>query len=170
MRLVFSTVTIFLLLFTALLFAQENQENKKKKAPPKQLNLEKAADDMKFRNGIQFIKLNRDDKAIEALNEYLEIYYNGIHRHEAYKRLAEIAINKFDYQEAIKIYRSLFEEFSNSTEGVEAYYRIGLCYKKMGYDKKALRVFKEILSNFSDSDYAEQARIQVDMLKILNEN
>jgi len=72
------------------------------------VNLKKVADDMKFQNGVEFYKLEKFDRALSEFNEYVEIYYDGIHRNEALKKIAEIRIRFFEYQKAIllKILRS----------------------------------------------------------------
>jgi TolA-binding protein len=132
-------------------------------------NLAKIADDLKFQNGLLFIRLKLQDKAIEELQEYLEIYNDGIHRHEAFRELAEIYYQRFDFQKAVDVLKGLHEEFSNTEEGVEAYFRMGICYKKMGYDANAQRVFNQIIQDHPESGYAYQAQKQLDLLKILAE-
>lgn len=131
--------------------------------------LDALADDAKFQNGLGFIKLKMYDKALETFNEYLEIYYNGNHRNEAYKYIAEIYFNRLEYARAIKYYTALYEEFSNSEPGIEAFFNTGICYMKMGYDKKASEVFNEIIENHRESAYRQQAELQLDMLNILGE-
>lgn len=131
--------------------------------------LDTLADDVKFQNGLGFIKLKMYDKALETFNEYLEIYYNGNHRNEAYKYIAEIYFNRLEYARAIQYYRALYEEFSNTEPGVEAFFNTGICYMKMGYDKKASEVFNEIIENHRESAFRQQAELQLDMLNILGE-
>ncbi len=131
--------------------------------------LDALADDVKFQNGLGFIKLKMYDKALETFNEYLEIYYNGNHRNEAYKYIAEIYFNRLEYNRAIEYYRSLYEEFSTTEPGIEAFFNTGICYMKMGYDKKASEVFNEIIENHRESAYRQQAELQLDMLNILGE-
>jgi TolA-binding protein len=132
-------------------------------------SLDALADDVKFQNGLGFIGLKMYDKALETFNEYLEIYYNGNHRNEAYKYIAEIYFNRLEYLKAIQYYRSLYEEYSNTEAGVEAYFNTGICYMKMGQDKKASEVFNEIIENHRESTYRQQAELQLDMLNILGE-
>jgi TolA-binding protein len=99
---------------------------------PGDQSLDALADDLKFQNGMSFINLKMYDKAIETFNEYLEIYYNGNHRHEAYRQIAGIYFSRLEYLRAIDNYRALYEEFSNTESGIEAYFNIGICYNKMG--------------------------------------
>jgi len=135
----------------------------------KELNLEKIADDWKFRNGIQFIQLKKYDLAMQELQEYLEIYTDGIHRNEAYTHMAGIYFQGYNYQKAIEVYKSLYEEFGNTEEGIGAYYKTGICYQKMGYDSMAVMVFREIINEHPDSRYAYKSQIQMDLLSILKD-
>jgi TolA-binding protein len=130
--------------------------------------LEQAADDSKYQSGAMFLSLNRYDKALQEFSEYLEIYYNGNHRHEAYKKIAEIYLQSFDYQKAADQYKSLYEEFSSSEDGLEGYFRAGICFQKMGYDDKAKDIFTEIQTNYPESAFARQSQAQLDLMKILS--
>ena len=100
------TLLLTLTLLPAAIHAAEDV-----KAPR---TLDALADDVKFQNGLGFIRLKMYDKALETFNEYLEIYYNGNHRNEAYKYIAEIYFNRLEYLKAIDYYRALYEEFSNT--------------------------------------------------------
>ena len=55
-------IIIIALIFFFSLFVYAQEEKKLKT-----LNLEKIADDLKFKNGVEFIKLKKPDKAIEEL-------------------------------------------------------------------------------------------------------
>jgi TolA-binding protein len=157
-------ILLMIILQPAFLSAQDKKDEK---AKPKEPNLARIADDLKYQNGAQFLALKQHDRAIEVLQEYLEIYSDGIHRHEAYRGLAEIYFSRFNYTRAIEFYKGLYEEYSNTEDGVAAYYWIGICYEKMGYDSSAINVFKQIVTDYPQSTYAQQARMQMDMLKIL---
>ena len=164
MRYIFSLVIIMALSGApAALFAQ----NEKKEDQ----SLDALADDLKFRNGVEFITLKMYDKALENFREYLEIYYNGTHRDEAYRHIAEIYFRKLDYLKAVDNYRSLYEEFSTTESGIEAYFNMAICYNKMGgsYDKKAAEIFNDIIENHPDSAFAQQSRLQMDILNIMND-
>ncbi len=132
-------------------------------------SLDALADDLKFQNGIGFLKIKKYAKALETFNEYLEIYHNGTHRHEVYRHIAEIYFNRMEYMKAIDNYRALYEEFSNTESGIEAYFNIGLCHIKMGNEKKAAEIFNDIVENHADSAYRQQAELQLSMIDILQE-
>ncbi len=155
------------LIAMTILFLPDSLWSQVVPAKTEQVNLDRVADDLKFQNGMQLLQLRQYDKAVEALSEYLEIFNDGTHRNEAYKSIARIYFDRFDYQKAVRTYRNLFEEFSTSDDGIEAYFQIGICYTKMGYENKAMEVFREIVDDYPDSGISSQARTQLDLLNVL---
>ena len=132
-------------------------------------NLKKVADDVKFSHAVEFYKLERYDRALNEFNEYIEIYYDGIHRSEAFRKIAEIYIKRFDYQRAIEAYNRLYQEFSGTDEGLDAYFQSGVCYKKMGFDARAEAIFRYIVQTHPGTSAAYNSEIQLDLLKMENE-
>lgn len=155
---------IFYILISLLSTASQVYSQENSSLP---MDHDRIADDMKFNNGRQFLALRRPLKAREELEEYLEIFHNGNHRAAAYLILGEIAYNNFRYQKALGIYRSLYEEFSNTEKGAEALFKTGLCYRKMGYGGEALKTFKLLVSDHPASIFTPQARMHIDLIKIL---
>jgi tetratricopeptide (TPR) repeat protein len=131
--------------------------------------LDALGDNLKFQNGVYLMHLKMYDKALRTLREYLEIHLNGNHRREAYKLIGDIYFDRLEYEKAIQSYQALYEEFSGTESGVGAYFDIGLCYHKMGYEKKAAEIFNDIVENHPESMYAKDARLQLDVLKIIEE-
>lgn len=152
-------ITILLLVFSLVVISAAEEVNGS-------ADLKKVADDMKFQNGMGFYKLEKFDRALMEFNEYIEIYFDGIHRNEALKKIAEIHIRNFDYQKAIEAYRTLYQEYSSTDEGIDAYFQIGICYKKMGFDSKAEAIFKYIVEEHPGTTAAYNSEIQLDLLKI----
>lgn len=130
------------------------------------INLKQVADDLKFRKGAEFYRLEKYDLALNELYEYLEIYYDGTHRGEAYRTIADIHIKQYNYQRAVEVYRRLYEEFSSTDEGIDGYFRMGICYLKMGYDSKAEAIFRSIIQEHPGTTGAANAEIQLELLKI----
>ena len=157
-----STARMICILILAMLPAWLSAEEGRGK-----LNLKRIADDIKFQNGLQFYTLKNEEKAIEEFREYLEIFINGIHRKEAHAYIAKIYFDRQEYPLSIKANRSLFEEYSHSEEGIEAYFHIGLCHQKMGNHRKAQEVFRTIIRDYPDSNQAYRARIYADIAEIL---
>ncbi len=131
------------------------------------VSLRMLADTIKYENAIQFFQMREYGKALREFNEYLEIYINGTHRNDAYRHIARIYFDRFEYEQSIRAYTVIYEESSNTEEGVDAYYRTGICYQKMGDDARAREVYRAIIDQYPYSDYASQARIQMNLMKII---
>ena len=132
-------------------------------------SLKKEADDIKFQNSMEFYKLGKFERALTEFNEYIEIFFDGVHRSEALRKIAEIYIKFFEYQKAIEAYKTLYQEFSSTEDGIDAYFQIGICYKKMGFDSKAEEIFKYIIDEHPGTSTAYNAEIQLELLKIISD-
>ena len=153
-------------LFSVNLFAQ-NQVQTQQPSKEVKIDLGTFSDNTNYENANQFYNLKRFDLANELFNEYLEIYPNGLHRKEAYKKIALMLFEKFNYLKSIKVFNSLYEEFSNSEEGIEAYFMTGICYQKMGFTEKAKQIFNSLIEEHPESNFAPQARTKLDLIEIL---
>jgi TolA-binding protein len=131
------------------------------------LDSARIADNMKYQNGVEFMKINDYSRALNEFNEYLEIYINGMHRGKAYRNIAEIHISRFDFQRAIKAYMGIYQEYSYTEEGIDAYFQAGVSYKKMGYDRKAGDIFRHIVEEHPGTSAAYNAGIQLELIKII---
>jgi TolA-binding protein len=158
-------ITAIIVLSIPLSIFAQAQEKKKEKEE----DLAVVADEMKFQNGLQLFELREYGKSLVEFSEYLEIYRHGIHRKEAYMRIAGIHFDAFEYEKAARFYHACYEEFPGSEEGVEAYYRVGICYGKMGFDKKAREIFSEIIRIHSGSNYSYNAKLQMDLMDLVEE-
>jgi TolA-binding protein len=101
------------------------------------------------------------------INSMGEIYINGQHKKEAYKKIALIYFEQFNYIKSIKALKSIYEEFSSSEEGIEAYFMTGICYQKMGFLDNAKQVFRSLIEEHPESNFAYQAKIKLDLIDIL---
>lgn len=129
-------------------------------------DLTKMADRLKFETARYFFENRLFDKCLLELQEYLEIYSNGIYRKEAYLTIGEIYLKRFDYSRAAKAYLALYEEFSNTDEGIQGYFNAAICYEKMGNDKKAKEILKTIIEHHPDSRHAALAITRLKVLEI----
>ena len=148
------------------LFAQAQVQTQ----PPlkeEKIDLGRFSDNTAYENANQFYKLKKFDIALELFTEYLEIYLNGVHRKKVYKKIASVYFEQFNYIKSIKVFNSLYEEFNNSEEGIEAYFMTGICYQKMGFLDNAKQVFKTLMDEHPESNFAYQAKIKLDLIEIL---
>ncbi len=136
-----------------------------KKAP---LDLKRVADDTKFEQAMQFYTMRDTRRAMQEFNEYLEVYINGVHRNEAYRNIARIYFDRFEYEKSIRAYTSIYEDSANTEEGIEAYYKSAICYQKMGDDLKAQDIYQSIITLHPYSNFAYLSKIQMDLIKIVS--
>ena len=156
--LIFTIFTLITIAYSFPIFAGVANESQ---------TLRRANDKKKFENASQFIKLQEYDIALNLLNEYLEIFTSGIYRVDTYNQIAKIYFDRFNYIRAVKTYRLLYEEFSGSNDGMEAYYNTGICYMKMGYLHKSSIIFKSIINEHPDSIFAYKSTVKLDLLDII---
>ncbi|MBN2401273.1 MAG: tetratricopeptide repeat protein [Spirochaetes bacterium] len=150
----------------ANIFSQE-QIQQQPQQKEESIDLGRFSDNTHHENANQFYKLKKFDIALELFTEYLEIYLNGLHRKYAYKKIALIYFEQFNYIKSIKSFKSLYEEYSNSEEGIEAFFMTGICYQKMGFYNNAKQVFKTLMEEHPESNFAYQAKIKLDLIEIL---
>ncbi len=158
---ILKNIKIILILFCiseTSLFSQAKEEK---------TDLSRLSDNTQYEIAAQFYKLKVYDKALEFFKEYLEVYPEGIHRKDAYKSIANIYFNQFQYIKSIKAYNSLYEEYSNSDEGIEAYFMTGICYQKMGFIDSARRIFNSIIKEHPESNFFNQSKTKLDIIDIL---
>lgn len=150
-------ISVALIISTGTLYGIEN---------PKPQDLRTFSDNTQFENANQFYKLKKFGKAIELLKEYIEIYPNGLHRNEAFKIIGSIYFDEYDYPNAIKSYRSLYEEHDNTEEGIEAFFMTAICYQKMGFTDRAKYIFYRIIEEYPGSNFAYKSKIKLDLISI----
>ncbi len=129
-------------------------------------DLDRMADDLKYETARYFYENRLYDKCLSEMKEYLEIYSNGLHRKEAYLTIADIYFKRYDYSRAAKSYLALYEEFSNSDEGLQAYFNASVCYEKMGNEKKAKEILKTLIDDHPDSRHAALAQTRLEVLEL----
>ena len=162
MKIIFGLVVTLTLIIPVTVLSQTEMAESR-------LNTASIAENMKYRNALGFMEINDYSRALNEFNEYLEIYINGIYRDRVYRKIAEIHISRFDYLKAVNAYKSLYQEFSYSEEGIDAFFRAGICYKKMGYDQKAKEIFRYIIEKHPGTNAAFNADIQFKVIDIISE-
>jgi len=164
----------FLLAMVILLNASEiigqeagAPEGGEKPAKEQGTDIRRFADDAKFQNAMQFFLLKDHDRALGEFKEYLEVYLRGAHRAEAWRGIAKIYFERYEYERSARAYNAIYEESTNSEDGIDAYFRTGLCYQKMGEDAKAQSIFSEIVQKYPYANCRQLAQVQLDVIKII---
>ncbi len=144
------------------------QDVKKELTPQEEARqLERFSDDVRFENALRFVELKIYDKALQNLGEYIEVFPNGAHRVDAINYIAAIYFQRFEYTLALKYFNLLYEENNNNDVGLNAYYSMGICYLKMGYNRQANEVFNNLIAEHPTSEIALKAQLQMDVDAII---
>jgi TolA-binding protein len=115
------------------------------------------ADYAYFQKALCYGFVSKNDKKIEELNNFLQLYPKSEYRDDAYFELGNtyVADNKQDL--AIKTYDKLNAEFKNGTFTSKAILRQGLVYYNADKDEQALIKFKKVAADFPKTPEALEA-------------
>lgn len=103
-------------------------------------------------------ELNDFDAAINDLIQYTTLYPNGILAEEASFTLAELYQLKKNYDNAIKVYRTIIDKYPQSTRFETALYSLARIYSSSMNDcDHALGIYSRIELQFPDGILAEDA-------------
>ncbi|MES2574156.1 MAG: tetratricopeptide repeat protein [Bacteroidota bacterium] len=115
------------------------------------------ADYAYFQKAICYGFISKNDKKIDELNAFLQLYPKSEYRDDAFFELGNtyVAVNKQDL--AIKTYDKLNAEFKNGSFTSKAILRQGLVYYNADKDEQALTKFKKVAADFPKTPEALEA-------------
>lgn len=115
------------------------------------------ADYAYFQKAISYGFISKNDKKIDALNAFLQLYPKSVYRDDALFELGNtyVAENKNDL--AIKTYDRLNLEFKKSSFTSRSILRQGLIYYNSDKDDQALVKFKKVAADFPRTPEALEA-------------
>ncbi|WP_396167725.1 tetratricopeptide repeat protein [Flavobacterium sp.] len=115
------------------------------------------ADYAYFQKALCYGFITKNDKKIEELNSFLQLYPKSEYRDDAFFELGNtyVAQNKQDL--AIKTYDKLNAEFKNGSFTAKAILRQGLVYYNADKDEQALVKFKKVAADFPKTPEALEA-------------
>ena len=115
------------------------------------------ADYAYFQKAICYGFISKNDRKIEELNAFLQLYPKSEYRDDALFELGNtyVAENKQDL--AIKTYDKLNAEFKNGSFTSKAILRQGLVYYNADKDEQALTKFKKVAADFPKTPEALEA-------------
>lgn len=126
------------------------------------------ADYAYFQKAICYGFVSKNDKKIEELNAFLQLYPKSEYRDDAYFELGNtyVAENKQDL--AIKTYDKLNAEFKNGSFTSKAILRQGLVYYNADKDEQALVKFKKVAADFPKTPEALEAVLTARLIYVDN--
>ncbi|MCV9930877.1 tetratricopeptide repeat protein [Flavobacterium sp. LS1R47] len=115
------------------------------------------ADYAYFQKAICYGFMNKNDKKIEELNGFLQMYKKSEYRDDAMFELANTYAAVEKQELAIKMYDQLVAEFKNGAFTAKSILREGLIYYNSDRDQLALTKFKKVAADFPRTPEALEA-------------
>lgn len=115
------------------------------------------ADYAYYQKAICYGFMNKNDKKIEELNGFLQMYKKSEYRDDAMFELANTYVAVKKPEQAIKMYDQLVAEFKNGAFTAKAILREGLIYYNSDRDQLALVKFKKVAADFPRTPEALEA-------------
>jgi tetratricopeptide (TPR) repeat protein len=115
------------------------------------------ADYAYFQKALCYGFVSKNDKKIEELNNFLQLYPKSEYRDDAYFELGNTYVVENKQDLAIKTYDKLNAEFKNGSFTSKAILRQGLVYYNADKDEQALIKFKKVAADFPKTPEALEA-------------
>ena len=115
------------------------------------------ADYAYFQKAICYGFLSKNDKKIEELNSFLQLYPKSDYRDDALFELGNTYVSQNKQDLAIKTYDRLITEFKKGSFTSKAILRQGLVYYNSDKDEQALVKFKKVAADFPKTPEALEA-------------
>jgi tetratricopeptide (TPR) repeat protein len=115
------------------------------------------ADYAQFQKALSYGFMSRNDKKIDELNNFLQMYKKSEYRDDVLFELANTYVTDKKNDLALKTYDQLAAEYPNGSFASKALLRQGLVYYNSDRDEQALTKFKKVAADFSRSPEALEA-------------
>ncbi|MCI9845897.1 tetratricopeptide repeat protein [Flavobacterium pectinovorum] len=115
------------------------------------------ADYAQFQKAISYGFMSRNDKKIDELNNFLQMYKKSEYRDDVLFELANTYVTDKKNDQAIKTYDQLISEYKNGSFTSKSILRQGLIYYNSDRDEQALTKFKKVAAEFPKTPEALEA-------------
>lgn len=115
------------------------------------------ADYAQFQKAISYGFMSRNDKKIDELNNFLQMYKKSEYRDDVLFELANTYVADKKNDQAIKTYDQLIAEYKNGSFTSKSILRQGLIYYNSDRDEQALVKFKKVAAEFPKTPEALEA-------------
>lgn len=115
------------------------------------------ADYAQFQKAISYGFMSRNDKKIDELNNFLQMYKKSEYRDDVLFELANTYVADKKNDQAIKTYDQLISEYKNGSFTSKSILRQGLIYYNLDRDEQALVKFKKVAAEFPKTPEALEA-------------
>jgi tetratricopeptide (TPR) repeat protein len=115
------------------------------------------ADYAYFQKALCYGFVSKNDKKIQELNTFLQLYSKSEYRDDAFFELGNTYVAQNNQDLAIKTYDKLNAEFKNGSFTSKAILKQGLVYYNADKDEQALTKFKKVAADFPNTPEALEA-------------
>jgi TolA-binding protein len=115
------------------------------------------ADYAQFQKAISYGFMSKNDKKVDELNNFLQMYKKSEYRDDALFELGNTYVAEKKNDQAIKTYDQLIAEYKNGLFTSRAILKQGLIYYNSDRDDQALVKFKKVAAEFPKSPEALEA-------------
>jgi len=115
------------------------------------------ADYAQFQKAISYGFMSKNDKKVDELNNFLQMYKKSSYRDDALYELGNTYVAEKKNDQAIKTYDQLISEYKNGFFTSKAILKQGLIYYNSDRDDQALVKFKKVAAEFPKTPEALEA-------------
>jgi tetratricopeptide (TPR) repeat protein len=115
------------------------------------------ADYAQFQKAISYGFMSKNDKKVEELNNFLQMYKKSEYRDDALYELGNTYVAEKKNDQAIKTYDQLISEYKNGSFTSKSILKQGLIYYNSDRDEQALVKFKKVAAEFPKTPEALEA-------------
>lgn len=115
------------------------------------------ADYAQFQKAISYGFMSKNDKKVDELNNFLQMYKKSEYRDDALYELGNTYVAEKKNDQAIKTYDQLISEYKNGSFTSKSILKQGLIYYNSDRDEQALVKFKKVAAEFPKTPEALEA-------------
>jgi TolA-binding protein len=112
---------------------------------------------LNFKKAISYGFMSKNDKKVEELNNFLQMYKKSEYRDDALYELGNTYVAEKKNDQAIKTYDQLISEYKNGSFTSKSILKQGLIYYNSDRDEQALVKFKKVAAEFPKTPEALEA-------------
>jgi tol-pal system protein YbgF len=136
---------------------QQQQQQQQAQAPPP---------DVLYNNALRDYNAGNAQVAAQEFNDYIKYYPNTDLAGNVFFYLAELAYRQGDFQQAVKFYDQVLQNFPSGTKAAAAELKKGSALIELGQKDDGIKELRHVIQRYPRSQEATQAREQLRKLGV----